>query len=231
MRQSAAPRARALDREVDMRGRGSSSEIACGGNTERGCGALLAYPTGSPFVRCALCNHVTETRAAATATSTATATESMRCDGCEVMMRFPRDATHVRCALCETVSVNPRMSASADFATRAATRDPFELLALAARGPVSGRETAYVRCDGCRSMLAYAAGSTAVRCAACGTVTRARLSETPSLTAAAGGDARSARVLGARLTRENLVVIENPPTVTVNGKIRSNIAVGVKLDE
>jgi hypothetical protein len=26
-------------------------------------------------------------------------------------------------------------------------------------------------------------------------------------------------------------VIENPPTVTANGKIRSNIAVGVKLDE
>jgi len=225
VRQSTAPRARTIDREVVMRGRGSSSEIACGGNTERGCGALLAYPTGSPYVRCALCNHVTETRAAAT--STATATESMRCDGCEVMMRFPRDATHVRCALCETVSVNPRLSASADFAPR----DPFELLAFAARGPVSGRETAYVRCDGCRSTLAYAAGSTAVRCAACGTVTRARLSEVPSSTAAAGGDARSARVLGARLTRENLVVIENPPTVTANGKIRSNIAVGVKLDE
>tara|TARA_B100001540_G_scaffold166741_2_gene147488 strand:- start:3906 stop:4526 length:621 start_codon:yes stop_codon:yes gene_type:complete len=201
-----------------------SSEIACGGNTERGCGAVLAYPTGSPYVRCALCNHVTDTRA----TVTATATESMRCEGCEVMMRFPRDATHVRCALCETVSVNPRAAASARHGSM---RDPFDLFALAARRSASGRDMAYARCDGCRSMLAYAAGSTAVRCAACGTVTRTHSSETPAAAATSGGDTGRARVQGARLTRENLVVIENPPTVTANGKIRSNIAVGVKLDE
>ena len=220
-RHSSATLARARARTRGMYGRGSS-EIACGGNTERGCGAVLAYPTGSPYVRCALCNHVTDTRA------TATATESMRCEGCEVMMRFPRDATHVRCALCETVSVNPRAAASA---RRGSMRDPFDLFALAARRSASGRDMAYARCDGCRSMLAYAAGSTAVRCAACGTVTRTHSSETPAAAATSGGDTGRARVQGARLTRENLVVIENPPTVTANGKIRSNIAVGVKLDE
>ena len=132
------------------------------------------------------------------------------------------------CALCETVSVNPRAAASARHGSM---RDPFDLFALAARRSASGRDMAYARCDGCRSMLAYAAGSTAVRCAACGTVTRTHSSETPAAAATSGGDTGRARVQGARLTRENLVVIENPPTVTANGKIRSNIAVGVKLDE
>ena len=63
-------------------------------------------------------------------------------------------------------------------------RDPFDLFALAARRSASGRDMAYARCDGCRSMLAYAAGSTAVRCAACLDGDGRILSETPAAAAA-----------------------------------------------
>ena len=87
----------------------ATSEITCG-DARRGCGALLSYPTGSPLVRCALCDHVTRTPAATDPTrrravefdfdfddAGARDREAQaRCVGCDVVMRFPADATHLK---------------------------------------------------------------------------------------------------------------------------------------
>lgn len=95
-------------------------------------------------------------------------------------------------------------------------------------------DTAYLRCSGCRVTLAYPNGSGSVRCAACGTVTLATTSrdgDGSSASSSGGGGARSANGVGnSVVTSKNLVVIENPPTVTSTGKVVSNIAVGVKLE-
>jgi len=228
----------------------ASSEIACGGDGARGCGALLRYPAGSPFVRCALCDHVTRASSAAESTGDARRRDfdddgardgdgeaRARCAGCDVVMRFPADATHVRCAMCDAVSVNARAATRAPRAsgTRAAS-------ALAARGAAreratrdvddgGARGTAYVRCEGCRVTLAYPGGSASVRCSACGAVTRCAERATRRPTGG-GSPVKSARGGNhAVLTSNNLVVVENPPTVSESGKIVSNIAVGVRLGE
>ena len=62
-----------------------------------------------------------------------------------------------------------------------------------------------------------------------GAVTRCAERATPSTTGE-GSSVKSARGGDhATLTSDNLVVVENPPTVSESGKIVSNIAVGVRL--
>lgn len=226
----------------------ATSEITCG-DARRGCGALLSYPTGSPLVRCALCDHVTRTPAATDPTrrravevdfdfddAGARDREAQaRCVGCDVVMRFPADATHVRCAMCDAVNVNARTGTRAPRAsgTRAssalAARDAARERATRNADDAWARGTAYVRCEGCRVTLAYPGGSASVRCSACGAVTRCAERATPSTTGE-GSSVKSARGGDhATLTSDNLVVVENPPTVSESGKIVSNIAVGVRL--
>ena len=158
---------------------------------------------------------------------------TMRCVGCDRHISFPTNATHVRCAACDTVNLNARLAsrALARFGGPATTammiQDGF--MRSASRG-----DTAYLRCSGCRVTLAYPNGSSSVRCAACGTVTLATTSrdgDGSSASSSGGGGARSASGVGnSVVTSKNLVVIENPPTVTSTGKVVSNIAVGVKLE-
>lgn len=184
----------------------ATSRVACGGNTRLGCGALLAYPTGAPFVRCALCDFVTRTGEDGVATTSET-----RCGGCEATLVHPRGAGAVRCSVCGTVT-----------ATRASG-------AYGRVGPIGGGVgggSAYVRCSGCASTLAYPVGSAAVRCAACGTVTRSA-----GGTSASGASSRgsSGATAAAGLTSENMVVVENPPTLTSDGRVVSNVSVGIRL--
>ena len=62
-----------------------------------------------------------------------------------------------------------------------------------------------------------------------GAVTRCAERATPSTTGE-GSSVKSARGGDhATLTSDNLVVVENPPTVSESGKIVSNITVGVRL--
>lgn len=198
---------------------GRVAHVACGGaSASAGCGATLAYPSGAPFVRCALCDHVTRTDANVEGES-----EESQCDGCGTTMRHARGAMAVRCGRCGTITARGTAAAGGG-----ADED---------EGPVRPRsrtsaETSRVRCDGCRCTLAYPAGAAAVRCAACGTVTRCETGagradggRADDASAARGGPATTA------LTMENMVVVENPPTLTVDGRVVSNIAVGVKLDD
>ena len=82
-------------------------------------------------------------------------------------------------------------------------------------------------------MLAYAAGSTAVRCAAPPDGDEAAYSrgvETPAAAATPAVETRGERESRGRDLRARTgVVIENPPTVTANGTRRSNIAVGARI--
>lgn len=90
---------------------------------------------------------------------------------------------------------------------------------------------AYTECAGCLCTLMYPRGAASVRCAACGTV---------SSVAPASGDGGSTNgaLTGASpgskprraVTSENLVVIENPPTLDARGNVVSYIAVGVLCD-
>lgn len=178
----------------------STSRIACGANTRLGCGALLAYPTGAPFVRCALCDYVTRTAEDGAATTSET-----RCVGCAATLAHPRGAGAVRCTACGTVT-----------ATR--TRGAVGTIGGGGSG---GGGSAYVRCVECDRTLAYPVGSAAVRCAACGAVTRNA--------SGASASGRSEATAAASLTSENMVVVENPPTITSDGRVVSNVSVGVRL--
>jgi LSD1 subclass zinc finger protein len=171
---------------------------------------------------------------AASASASAAHYGTMRCVGCDRHISFPTNATHVRCAACDTVNLNGRLAsrALARFGGPAATammiQDGF--MRSASRG-----DTAYLRCSGCRVTLAYPNGSSSVRCAACGTVTLATSRDVDDgSSASSSGGQGGARSPGGGgnsvVTSRNLVVIENPPTVTSTGKVVSNIAVGVKLE-
>ncbi|XP_020597858.1 protein LOL3 [Phalaenopsis equestris] len=120
------------------------------------------------------------------------------CGGCQILLMYARGASTVRCSCCNTINV-----------ARAAN------------------QVAQLSCGHCRTTLMYPYGAPSVKCAVCRYITNVGMSTirppTPLPPSTTSVTASAARKQSNSVT----VVVENPMSVDENGKLVSNVVVGV----
>ncbi|KAJ4811416.1 LSD1 zinc finger family protein [Rhynchospora pubera] len=162
-----------------------------------GCRTLLIYPAGAATVQCGACNIIT-------AVYPQGGMDQIVCSGCRTPLMYYRGATSVSCACCQTVT------------------------------PVSaGNNTSLVNCGHCNTLLMFPRGAESVRCSRCnyvtditsgtGSIATAGPRPTELTQAQAPITATQASPQASNVT----VVVENPMTVDEEGKLVSNVAVGI----
>ena len=180
----------------------NQSQIIC-----CGCGTLLFYP---------------QVRHAAERCSSA-----LVCTTDTVAPLQLQGASNVRCALCNNVTPVPPAGTEMAQLECGGCRT----LLMYIRGASSvqcsvcntvnlamqANQIAHVNCGGCGITLMYAYGAQSIKCAVCNFVTQG----------SAGGSSGQGSSGGRVPQRPQMVVVENPPTVDDEGKLVSNMAVGV----
>ncbi|KVH17472.1 Zinc finger, LSD1-type [Cynara cardunculus var. scolymus] len=142
------------------------------------------------------------------------------CSGCRSILLYPRGASNVCCALCNSVtSVPPSGMEMAQLIcggcrtllmyTRGATSVRCSCCHIVNLAPVSN-QLAQVNCANCRTMLMYPYGPPSVKCAVCHYITN--VNDMPS-------------------SHTQTIVVENPNSVDENGKLVSNVVVGVTTEK
>ncbi|KAM0006825.1 putative transcription factor Znf-LSD family [Helianthus debilis subsp. tardiflorus] len=159
------------------------------------------------------------------------------CSGCRSILLYPRGASNVCCALCNIVtSVPPPGMEMAQLICGGC-----RTLLMYARGATSVRcscchivnlapvpnQLAQVGCANCRTMLMYPFGAPSVKCAVCHYITNVNTSN---------GRVPVSAPLPSSSTemphpQTQTVVVENPMSVDENGKLVSNVVVGVTTDK
>ncbi|KAL1327986.1 hypothetical protein AAHE18_13G342700 [Arachis hypogaea] len=157
------------------------------------------------------------------------------CNGCRSILLYPRGATNVCCALCNTITSVPPPGMEMSQLVCGGCRT----LLMYTRGATS------VRCSCCQTVnLAPPAPSQvahvhspSVKCALCQYVTNVNMNNgrlpipvhRPNGTTNYGTVPSTSTSMPQSQTQT--VVIENPMTVDSNGKLVSNVVVGVTTDK
>ncbi|KAK7247337.1 hypothetical protein RIF29_42218 [Crotalaria pallida] len=197
-----------LNKEVELK---QTSPYASGSESTRamqnqlvcnGCRSVLLYPRGATNVCCALCNTITSVPPPGMEMS------QLYCGGCRTLLMYPCGATSVRCSCCHTVNLAP------------------------ASNPV-----AHIHCGNCRTTLMYPYGAPSVKCAICHYITNVGMTNgrLPFPVHSPNGTTNSATVPSTTTSmpqsQSQTVVVENPMSVDSNGKLVSNVVVGVTTDK
>ncbi|CAL0306534.1 unnamed protein product [Lupinus luteus] len=167
-----------------------------------GCRSNLLYPRGAPNVCCALCNTITSVPPPGMEMS------QLYCGGCRTLLMYPCGATSVRCSCCHTVNLAP-----------------------------ASNHVAHVHCGNCRTTLMYPYGAPSVKCAICHYITNVSMINGgfPIPVHSPNGMTNSATVPSTSTSmpqsQSHTVVVENPMSVDSNGKLVSNVVVGVTTDK
>ncbi|KAK8954224.1 Protein LOL2 [Platanthera zijinensis] len=157
------------------------------------------------------------------------------CSGCRTNLLYPRGATNVCCAICNMLTAVP----SSDMAQIVC--GGCQVLLMYARGASTVRcsccntinvaraanQVAQLCCGHCRTTLMYPYGAPSVKCAVCRYVTNVGIGSmrppTPMPPTTTPAPVSATRVKSNSVT----VVVENPMSVNENGKLVSNVVVGV----
>ncbi|XP_024964053.1 protein LSD1-like [Cynara cardunculus var. scolymus] len=166
-----------------------------------GCRSILLYPRGASNVCCALCNSVTSVPPSGMEMA------QLICGGCRTLLMYTRGATSVRCSCCHIVNL----------------------------APVSN-QLAQVNCANCRTMLMYPYGPPSVKCAVCHYITNVNASNgrvpipvQPNATTTPESMPSTSTDMPSSHTQT--IVVENPNSVDENGKLVSNVVVGVTTEK
>ncbi|KAL8223050.1 hypothetical protein R6Q57_020449 [Mikania cordata] len=160
------------------------------------------------------------------------------CSGCRSILLYPRGASNVCCALCNTVtSVPPAGMEMAQLIcggcrtllmyARGATSVRCSCCHIVNLAPVSN-QLAQVSCANCRTMLMYPFGAPSVKCAVCHYITN--VNTTNGRVPVSVSSPSSSTEMPHSLHTQT-VVVENPMSVDENGKLVSNVVVGVTTDK
>ncbi|PKA66018.1 Protein LOL3 [Apostasia shenzhenica] len=166
----------------------------------------------------------------------------LMCSGCRTLLLYPRGAINVCCAICNTVTpVTPAVTEMAQIVCGGC-----QILLMYPRGASTVRcsccntinvaraanQVAQVSCGQCRTTLMYPYGAPSVKCAVCHYVTNIGMSNIrpptpmpPTTTPPLPNSSTSMR------SKNVTVVVENPMSVNENGKLVSNVVVGVTTNK
>eukprot|EP00897_Mesotaenium_endlicherianum_P006650 jgi/Mesen1/6012/ME000306S05284 len=168
-----------------------------------GCRTLLVYPNNATNVRCALCSIITPVPPAGTEMA------RLVCGGCRTLLMYIRGATSVQCSMCHTVNL-----------------------------AMEPNQVAHINCGGCGMTLMYAYGAQSVKCSICQVVTNVAVGTArmplPMHQSYGPPQQMPAPMMvptAPPRTQTQTVVVENPMTMDDNGKMVSNVAVGVTTEK
>ncbi|XP_057433252.1 protein LSD1-like isoform X1 [Lotus japonicus] len=174
-----------------------------------GCRNILVYPRGAGNVCCAWCNVITPVPPAGMEMS------QLYCGGCRTLLMYANGATSVRCSCCNTI-----------------TRVP------------ESNQVSHIHCGNCRTALMYPHGALSVKCAICHYITNVSMTNArfPILVQRSNGTTESETTTSESEIASSIsssrphfesqtVVVENPMSVDSNGKLVSNVVVGVATNQ
>ncbi|OAY64416.1 protein LSD1-like isoform X2 [Ananas comosus] len=165
--------------------------------TCNGCRSVLLYPRGASNVCCAVCNTITSI------SHSGTEMAQLVCGGCRTLLIYTRGAENVRCSRCNLIN-------SSTTASR----------------------VAHVTCGRCRRILMYPYGASTVKCAVCHHITNVGMNNNsrlplPSWRPNASTPLPTPVNVAPSNSMRQTVIVENPMSVDENGKLVSNVVVGV----
>nr|AFK33363.1 unknown [Lotus japonicus] len=126
------------------------------------------------------------------------------CGGCRTLLMYANGATSVRCSCCNTT-----------------TRVP------------ESNQVSHIHCGNCGTALMYPHGALSVKCAICQYITNVSRSNgtTESETTTSESEIASSISSSRPHFESQTVVVENPMSVDSNGKLVSNVVVGVATNQ
>eukprot|EP00249_Psilotum_nudum_P008906 c21586_g1_i1 orf=313-894(+) len=166
------------------------------------------------------------------------------CSGCRTLLVYPQGASNVRCALCSFITgVSPHGADVAQLICGGC-----RTLLMYTRGATSvqcsccntvnlameANQVAHVNCGGCGTLLMYPYGAQSVKCSLCQFVSTVGMNrvpiqaQRPTYVPPSQPPSTSQHV---SRTQAQTVVVENPMTLDENGKLVSNVAVGVTMEK